>query len=451
MLQLWRAKWLMFLVFLPIALVGLTLMLLLPAKYPASARVLVWPGQETGSASADEIVRAEAELARSPVLAGRVIGRIGLSRLYPEIARANGTGQGQAGDPRALDAFAQDFVASSSPRSSILTLTYQHSDPQLAADTLNALVEEYLVYRRAVLAGGDIARLSGERNAVEAGLAAAEEALQQYLERNGLVDFEAETAAASHQIAEISTEIARVEAGRREAEARADGLRRQMRATPAQAELQVESASTQELEKLQLQRQELLARYRPDSRAVQDIDKRIAQLETWINSSPGGGLRRLGPNPTFQALETRAAAETANLAALGGKAAELARQKELAASRLANLAALAPEYQRLRRDRDALASQAADLASREQTVRIREDLSTGAVGNVSIYEPARPPARDAPANRNIGMAVAAFGLLAALAAGLLSIASVRSFPLAAALERTLGLRVLATTRDRTQP
>ena len=46
MLQLWRAKWLMFLVFLPILLIGVAITLLAPTKYSANTRLLVRLGQE---------------------------------------------------------------------------------------------------------------------------------------------------------------------------------------------------------------------------------------------------------------------------------------------------------------------------------------------------------------------------------------------------------------------
>jgi uncharacterized protein involved in exopolysaccharide biosynthesis len=466
LLQLWRAKWLMFLVFLPIALAGVALALILPAKYPASTRLLVRPGPEhilypvSGDAARGDfpqqadVLQAETEFVRSPVIAERVIVRIGLQRLYPGIADAKARAREEQVyviEQRALEAFARDLAASSWPRSSILKLSYQHTDPQLAADTLNAFVAEYLTYRREVLAGGGAERLSAQRDAIEALLQAADEALRQYARRNNLLDFEVETAAAARRLSQISDQLSAAETSQREAEARADGLRRQMQSTPREVDLYVESASTQELEKLRLQRQDLLARYRPDSRAVQDLDKRIGQLETYVRTEPVTGLRRIGPNPTYQALEASAANEAASAAAMAGKTRELARQKEVAEARLAYLAALAPEYDRLKRDRDALASSASAVAAREQNERVRGELALHNVDNISIYEPARPPARTTSTNRLIAAAAAALGLFAALIAGLWRASSVRTFPTAGSLERTLGLPVLASVADRSRP
>ncbi len=463
LLQLWRAKWLMFLVFLPIALIGVAIALLVPTKYPASTRLLVRMGQEhvfspvIGDASADafprqeEVLQAETELARSPVIAERVIKRIGLSRLYPKIDEAElrgGSDKAYQVDQEGLEAFAADLDISSVPKSSILKMTYSHEEPQLAADTLNAFVAEYLNYRREVLDGGAIAGLSEQRTVIEGRLNVADASLRSYLARNNLSDFDAETAAATRLFGEISDELSRVESSMREAEARTAGLARQLATTPKDVDLYVDTTSEQDLLKLRLEREDLLTRYLPDSRAVQDIDRRIAQLEGFLKSPSAKGLRRVGPNPTWQALEADRAVQMASISALTGRFASLAGQKKEAESQLAMLGSLEPEYRRLKRERDALEASAGAFATREQTERARSELASRSVDNISVYEPARTPMRGESPKRDIVVAAALFGLIAALMAGLLRAWSIRSFATASSIERTLNLRVLAATKDR---
>lgn len=462
-LQLWRAKMLMFLVFLPIALIGIALTLVTPTKYPASTRLLVRLGAEyvfdpiVGDAAKgafpqqEEMLQAETELARSPVIAERVINHIGLARLYPDLgaekARAR-NGKAYAVDQQALEAFAKDLTVSAAPKSSILRMTYAHTQPQLAADTLNAFVTEYLNYRREVLAGRGVSGLTEQRGVIESRLEAADEALQKYLARNGLSDFEAENAAATRAFSEISDELSKVEASLREAEAKATGLTRQMQTTKKEVDLYIETTSAADVEKLRLERQDMLTRYRPDSRAVLDLDKRIATLESYLKAAPAAGLRRIGPNPTYQALEADEAVQTANITALTGRSIELRRQKLQVENKLSELADFEPEYLRLKRDRDALEASAGTFATREQSERARSELATRSADNISIYEAARPPARGDSPKRFIAIAAALFGLFTALVVGLLRVWSIRSFATAGAIERTLGIRVLAEARDR---
>ncbi len=221
-----------------------------------------------------------------------------------------------------------------------------------------------------------------------------------------------------------------------------------MAATPREVDLYVETTSEQELVKLRLEREDLLTRYLPDSRAVKDIDRKITQLQGFLATAPAQGLRRIGPNPTWQALEADRAAQTANISALIGRAAALAAQRQQAADRIARLASLEPEYLRLKRDRDALESSAGAFATREQAERARAELASRNVDNISVYEAARAPTRGDAGRRTILIAVAIFGLISALALGLLRAWSVSSFATANGIERTLGLPVLATVRER---
>ena len=103
---------------------------------------------------------------------------------------------------------------------------------------------------------------------------------------------------------------------------------------------------------------------------------------------------------------------------------------------------------RLKRDRDALDTSAGAFASREQTERARTELAARNAGNISIYEAARPPARGDSLKRTILIAAALFGLISALAIGLFRAWSVPTLATASSVERTLGVRVLAATRER---
>ncbi len=464
LLQLWRAKWLMLLVFVPILLIGIAVTLIAPTKYTANTRLLVRLGQEyvfdpvIGDAAKgafpqqEEVMQAETELARSPVIAERVIASIGLGRLYPNLAEAKLRARDRGAyviDQEALEAFAANLDVTSAPKSAILRMTYAHEDPALAAATLNRFVTEYLKYRQEVLSGKDVAGLTEQRGVIEGRLSEADKALRDFLTTNNLSDFDAEAASARKQFADISDELTRVQASLHEAEAKSSGLSRQLGSTPKNVDLYVETTSEQDLVKLRVQREDLLARYLPDSRVVQDIDRKIAQLETYLNAAPAQGLRRIGPNPTWQALEADRAVQTANISALTGRSAALATQKRDAEARITQLAALEPNYLRLKRDRTALEASAGAFATREQTERARNELASLSADNISVYEAARPPTRGDATKRLIAIGAAIFGLITALAVGLLRAWSVTGFATAGSVERTLGLRVLATAKDRT--
>ena len=71
LLHLWRAKWLMLLVFVPILLLGVAFTLLTPAKYTASTRLLVRLGAEyvfACAAGASNETRSDVARAKEPKL-----------------------------------------------------------------------------------------------------------------------------------------------------------------------------------------------------------------------------------------------------------------------------------------------------------------------------------------------------------------------------------------------
>ncbi|RYZ00531.1 MAG: hypothetical protein EON61_17530 [Alphaproteobacteria bacterium] len=373
LLQLWRAKWLMLLVFMSIFLIGLVVTMILPTRYTANTRLLVRPGPEyvVGHAAPgvllqqEAVMQTEAELARSPEVAQRVIGGVGMARLYPDLAQAKLRARDRGiyvVDQEVLDAFANDLDVGFAPKSSLLRIAYTHEDPALAAATLNRVVTEYLEYRQEVLSGKGGAGLTEQRDVIEGRLAEADRALRDFLTLNSLSDFDAETAAARKQFADISDELAKVQ---------------------------------------------------------------VSLRESGISSRSSASVR---------ALTVRSAA--------------LVTQKQGAEARITHLGTLESDYMRLKRDRDALQASAEAFAAREQTERARNELAALNAGNVSVYEAARTPTQGDATKGIIAMVAAIVGLIAALIVGLLRAWSVTGFATAGSLERTLGLRVLATAKDR---
>ena len=98
-LMLWRAKWIVLLVALPIFVASVLFALTLSKQYQATSRIQVTAGEErvfdplvgdvTASVlSQEEITESEIELLHSPVIADRVIQKLGLEVIYPKMAEA---------------------------------------------------------------------------------------------------------------------------------------------------------------------------------------------------------------------------------------------------------------------------------------------------------------------------------------------------------------------------
>ncbi len=458
---LWREKWWMLGVGAAITALGVVLALQLPRSFEATSRLLVRAGQEyvyqprVGEAAraggdvppVDQYVQSEVEILRSPVLSERVLRRIGLERLYPEIARQVANAPADQKNKffgRGLLAFQKHFSATAAPRNAVIRAAFKHEDPVLAAAVVNALVDDYLRYRRDILTPGDTVALEGQRQDFEQRLRAAENELQEFYRQNSIGDFDAERAALAKAYSDVTQALIETQAERRRADQRIAVMNAEARTVPPEVRLHYDSDASQRLLTLRAEREDLLSRYRPDAQPVQEIERRISQFETWIAQGGAGedGVVRRGANPVFQSLETDRIRADAEAASLRARENELKRQRDAVEQGQLRLQALAPSFNALSREREVLASNVRDFAQREEQARALRALAEKEVDNISILERAAPPTRGVSLRAPVAVIGFAFAAFSALMVGLLRALTRRGFPSPASAGRTLDLPVL---------
>lgn len=470
LLGLWRAKWLMLLVFLPIFLAGLLLAVNAPTTYTASTRLLATlddfyvyrPIAGGGPAGVpleqEQVIQAELQLLSSPAVAERVLARFRLGDVYPGIAEARERDLAAAAPAEraaisrtafqaGVEALLGDLEASAAPQTPVIAARFTHPDPETAAELLNATVGAYLKYRAELLDDASSDSFAAQRRAYEAQLLDAEEAIRDFLDANNISDFEAEKASVDELISAARSELLNAQSRGSAVRARVRGLRAQLDGTEAEIDFFVEDSTDERLVELRLEREDLLSRYRPDSRPVQAIDRRIEQAESYLDSQDGPrGTVRRGPNPVHQELSTDLATLRAEADSLAEQRRELQRQLARLEARQRQLTELTPRWQELQRARDLAEQGVLDYATRESESRARTDLAARNADNIRVIEPARPPIRGSSLKMPIAVAAFLFAGFTALMAGLLWAVTRRSFATAGSLERTLGVPVLASVR-----
>ena len=469
LLQLWRAKWLMLLVFLPIFALGLSAAFSMPTRYEAYSRLLVSLGEEqvyrprVGSEAAgaipdqEQLIQAELELMRSPVVAERVLDRFDLVDLFPGIAaQREAIAQSSPNvDPDytlrqlAIDSIMQNFGSGAPPKSSVIRTTFIHEQPDVAADVLNALVEEYLAYRSEVYLSSRPASFGEQREKFEADLLIVEGDIRQFLIDNDISDFEAERQAAQALYASVSDELFKASTRASAVRGQLGILTRQMGETDPLVDIFVEDSTDQTLLNLRIEREEALTKYKPDSRVVKAIDRRIEQVEAYLaGQAESIGTRRTGPNPIYQNMETRHSTLEAEAQSLTNQLAELQRQEEVTSDRLRRMADIEPQWLELQRKRDLIERNLSSFAERELESQTLSELAQQEADNIRVLEEARVPV----AGSSLKLPVAALAFLAAaftaLIAGLLRALTRDGFSTAGSIERTTGLPVIASVRKR---
>ena len=435
-----------------VCLLGFALATLAPKTYQARAELLVRMGQEyvyqptaEGGAGAgaapdmQEIVNSEMRMMGSGAVARRVIAQVGMRTLYPNIAAAPGSdAQRLAAAERA---FASSLALETAPQTPAIALSFKHKDPVVAAAALNALIDQYLAYRRDVLVGGESEALSRQSQELDSRSRQANDALSAFLTENGIGDFDSEMRGLAQRAADVETQSFDADAKRRESEARAGALRSRVNAEPAEIELYSESDARRQLVELQLQREQLLSRYQDNAPPVRELDRRIEQLNTFLTTGDATGLTRRGQNPVRQDMQGQLFAMEAESRAQAGRYAALTQQREEVRERLRTMQALEPQFRQLLRERTILEQNAGNFATRAEQARAFSQMRS--TDNISAVERANVPTQGKSLRMPIALITLMLAGIAALAAGLGRGLTRRNFPTPTSAARTLGLPVLA--------
>jgi len=464
-LQLWRAKWRMVLVALPIFLIGLFLAWQMPITFESRSALYIASGGQVQAASnrqgpgsnqglsVQEAVQGEIEILKTHLVAERALSRFPLSRIYPRLARAQKSaldradaGQSESIENRyfqnGVEALRKSIRVSAAPNSNIIEVSIKHKDPGIAAELLNALLATYLNRRTELFAGQPGDQPSVERKQVEAALLNTEDEIRVFLDTHSIRDFGSERATAQGLHSVISNELSVVQGRKRAVAAQLSRTRSQAEETPKEQDLFVEDSSAQRLRELERERTQALVNYTPDSRRVQAIEAQIADLRAAIASTDGptGTVPRT-PNPTYQALETAMNALEAEAGALNQQSAELNRQLQAVEEKLNRFTGLDAEWNELQRNRDLIEANLRTLATQIQGAGGGGGMSR--VDSVKITESATVPLTGKSLKVAVAILATLLAAFAALISGLSRALSQRGFSTPGALRRTTGMPVLA--------
>jgi uncharacterized protein involved in exopolysaccharide biosynthesis len=451
--MLWTERALVLSVGAAICALGLIAALMAPRVYTARTELLVRMGDEyvyqpmAGGAGAgatpdmQAVVNTEMRLIGSGAVVRRAIEAVGLETLYPDIARAPGA---EARKIAAAErAFAQNLTIETAPQTPAIGLSFEHRNPDVAAQALNALVAQYLEHRRDVLVGGEFEALSQQTESLGERSVEASVALSAFLTEHQIGDFESELAALAARAGDIETQLLDAQARRREAEARAGALRTQLNAEPAQIELYSESDARRDLVAAQMEREQMLSRYQPDAMPVREVDRRIAQLEQFLAGGDPPSLVRRGVNPVRQDIATQLYGMEAEARAQRGRETALTQQRQEVRDRLRAMQALEPQFRRLQRDRSILETNTSAVATRAEEARTRSQMLGRATDNISSVEQAAVPTQGKSLRWPIMIVTLLIAGIVAVAAGLSRGLMRRSFPTPSSAARALNTPVLA--------
>lgn len=337
-----------------------------------------------------------------------------------------------AGDRRAeQDAIMElrKFVSNSymvmpRPKSSLIDLSFKHEDPDVAVETVNAFVKSYMSVRKDVFDEGSSEIIGERREATELQLRSNEQAIARFLKKNDVADFTSEQTGLRERTEELKAALNATRASIAETEAALGQTEDQLRATPETIDLYRDDRASQRVAQAELELRQLMAKYLPTSDPVRQKQTELNELRA-LQTSYGGkasGGRRVGPNPTHQALTTRRNTLAATANSLREREFTQQRQLNSADRKIRKLTSISPTYENLLRERETLKASLASYNAKEQEALVDAAQSEAKSENVKEVN----LAEFANKGRNM-QKLAWFGATAAWGLVLFFIAMIRVF------------------------
>jgi succinoglycan biosynthesis transport protein ExoP len=273
-------------------------------KYQANMKVLVRRGRADAPVSAtenapldltrmevtEEELNSEVELLRDDEVLRRVVEETGTGgRDWFHFLRV---GEGNAGRvERAARRLAQKLRVEPVKKTNLISISYTADDPQAAAKVLQSVASAYLekhmeVHRPA----GELHFFDQQRGESRLQLEEAKGKLLQFAARHGVVAAAQQRDLALQKLSEVDANYRQTRVDLAETQQRVWELEDLLSKLPERTTTQVRIADNPELLKalkaslldLQLKRTQLLTKFEPSHRLVQEVDQQIAQAEATI-------------------------------------------------------------------------------------------------------------------------------------------------------------------------
>jgi uncharacterized protein involved in exopolysaccharide biosynthesis len=450
-----RHRQLIVLTFLGIFMGATAVALMQPYQYEAGIKVLLTRGRadpmvtteladlprSLSTIVTEQDVNSEVELIKSRDLLDKVVVASGLDQLsknktwWASIFSSGGKAAGATSDE------AQDKKGNGSGgagallvklnvepviKSNIITVTYKAPDPQMAARVVNALADLYLDKHLEVhRATGALEFFQQETERYRKGLVNVEAQMSGFGQAQGVASAQLEKEITLRSLSEFEAKFRDSKAAIAETEERIRSLDTELAATPPRLISTVRTSTSREVVQnlkstlltLELKRTEMLGKYDPSYRAVQEVEKQIAQTRAALamEEKPSQQEESTDRNPTYEKLKEQLVGAKSDLPGLKARSAKLAQNVQALQERSRWL------YQREIAQNDLFRTQKIAEQNyqlylhKQEEARISDELDKQRILNVAIVDRATPPLQPSGIPRPLIV------LIAGILAGLMSV------------------------------
>jgi uncharacterized protein involved in exopolysaccharide biosynthesis len=357
------------------------------------------PSQYSNDQVSEEDLNSEVELLNSDDLLRKVVLATGLDR-----QSGSSSGSGSAVSvAKAVRQLGRDLKIEPVRKTNVISVSYDARDPKMAEEVLKALsaayMEKHLELHRS---SGEFKFFDQQTDQYKQGLNQAQEKLTDFTKGTGVVSAELERDSALHQADDFDSTARQAQTTMLETEQRVHALQAELQTIkPRMTTVVRNSDNPQLLEQLkstllnlQLKRTELLTKYEPTYRLVQEVDQQIADANSAISAEVSKPIRdeSSDQNPDYQWVQaelTRAQADLSGLKARATAAAAIAAKYHAQAQSLDQSMVT---QQNLLQDAKTQEDNYLLYEHKREEARISNALDQGGILNVALAEPPVVPA-----------------------------------------------------------
>lgn len=327
-----------------VVLLGMMLSWLLTPRYRAHMKILVRRerlepvvssqlnvAQANPEEMSEEELNSEVELLNSEELLRKVVLATGLQNTQPHAIGGSGSTTGEVDVARATERLRSRLSIEPLHKTNVISVAFDAADPELAARVLKTMagfyVEKHLEVHRPT---GEFKFFDQQTERYRTGLREAEARLEAFARERGIVAPDQERDLAVQKMSEFNANYEQTQAQIAETEQRIHILGQQGDSLPSRQLTQVRTSDNPQLMQqmkstlltLELKRTELMTKYDPSYRPVQEVDKQIADTRAAIAKEESAPIREetTAQNPAHEWVAVELAKAQTDLAGLQAKA-----------------------------------------------------------------------------------------------------------------------------------
>ena len=446
---------------------------LVPPTYEAGSNLLVKLGRdyvyrpEVGETkiqipqnliAQDEVINSEIEILRSRDLLEKVITTLGVEKMYPAIAEDPPTGMTSL--QAAVIKLQKNLKIEGIKKSNVISVTFRHKYPSIAANTVNLLTELYRAKHLKIFGDTNLSFLENALNDYDRRLRESETSIQSFKQKHQIFSFEEQKRLLLGQRMDFDAALKNNQVGIDELQGKLASLQEQAKAIAAEKSFytfterdKIIVDSKAKLLSLKLDEKELLVKYKEDNPIVVRTRDDIGLVERFLMEQEKEIADKVKPgNLVYQDAERQIIITLAGLKSLLAKAPILARRLNVADNQLRELDAQEKELVSLTRDRDANEKNYKIYLEKLEEARIADEMNRQKMTNVTVINPADIPVKPIWPKKTLNLILAIiFGMVSGVGLAFVRENWSQSISTPTQAERRLGLKVIACVSSQKVP